>query len=137
MSFAILSHYLRGSRGQAMHGGQFLHCDQPGRHRKVTAGGESLQHCNVTGGNKQQKKAVSNTVQENERKDCCNDIDVEKFLLTLKNRMVTSTKELAAIAREMAKESYVTIESLKLSSKSSNILVDRKSRVLSVDGLFF
>lgn len=55
VDFVIPSHELRGSRDQAMHGGQFLHSDQSGRHRKVTAGSGSLQHCKVTAGSKQEK----------------------------------------------------------------------------------
>ena len=80
----------------------------------------------MTCASKQQKKAVSNTVQENERKDGCNDIDIETFLVTLKSRMVTSKKELATTA----------VESFESSSKSSNIPVDRKRRVCQLMDYF-
>ena len=73
-----------------MHCDQSLNYDQSDRHRKVAAGSgsnnrheESLQHFEVTSGSKQHEKAVSNTLQENERKDGCNEID--KFLVTLQS----------------------------------------------------
>ena len=97
VNFAIPSNKSSGSRyqilcyDQSLQGGQPLQGDQSGQHRKVTASSESLQYCKVTAGRKPQGKAVSNTVQESDRKDGYNDIDVEKFLVALKSRMVTST----------------------------------------------
>ena len=135
MNFAIPSHKSSGSRyqilcyDQSRQGGQPLQGDQSGQHRKVTASSESLQYCKVTAGRKPQGKAVSNTVQESDRKDGYNDVNVEKFSVALKSRIVTSTKELETTAREMAKESYVTMASFDSPSNSSEILVARKKRV--------
>ena len=95
-----------------------------------------LQHGKVTSGGIQQQKAVSNTVQESDRKDGYNDVNVEKFLVALKSRMVTSTKELATTTREMAKESYVTMASFDSPSISSEILVARKKRVYKLMDYF-
>jgi hypothetical protein len=112
VNFAIPIHKSNGSRDQ------ILCCDQS------LQDGQPLQ-----AGGIQQQKAVSNTVQESDRKDGYNDVNVEKFSVALKSRIVTSTKELETTAREMAKESYVTMASFDSPSNSSEILVARKKRV--------